>query len=47
MFRGKRLGDQLVDFMDHFSDFAGAARGLEGRWHCWAANLGYTSIVCA
>lgn len=47
LFRGKRLGPFLIDFMEHFSDFTGAAIKLNGRWHGWSANLGYTSIVCA
>lgn len=47
LFRGKRLGPFMIDFMEHFSDFTGAAIKLDGRWHGWSANLGYTSIVCA
>jgi len=47
MFRGKRFGDFTVDFMEHFSDFAGAAIQLNGRWHGWSSALGYTSVICA
>jgi hypothetical protein len=47
MFRGKRLGSYLIDFMEHFSDFQGAAIRISGRWHGWTSNLGYTSVVCA
>jgi hypothetical protein len=44
---GQRLGDFTIDSMENFSDFAGAAIKLDGRWHGWSANLGYTSNVCA
>jgi hypothetical protein len=47
MFRGRRLGAFVVDFMEHFSDFAGAAIRLNGRWHGWSANLGYSAVICA
>jgi hypothetical protein len=47
LFRGRRLGPFLIDFMEHFTDFTGAAIKLDGRWHGWSANLGYTSVVCA
>jgi hypothetical protein len=44
--RGVRLGAHTIDFMEYFSDFAGAAIRLNGRWHGWSANLGYSSLVC-
>jgi hypothetical protein len=47
LFRGKRLGPYLIDYFEHFSDFTGAAIHINGRWHGWSANLGYTSNVCA
>lgn len=47
LLRGRRLDGFTIDFMDHFSDFAGAAIRLNGRWHGWSAGLGYTSTVCA
>lgn len=47
MLRGRRLDAFTIDFMDHFADFAGAAIRLNGRWHGWSANLGYTVTVCA
>lgn len=47
MFRGRRLGAFVIDFMEHFSDFSGAAIRLDGRWHGWSANLGYSAVICA
>jgi hypothetical protein len=47
LFRGRRLGPYLIDYMEHPSDFAGAAIKLNGRWHGWSANLGYTTVICA
>lgn len=47
MFRGRRFGAFVVDYMEHFSDFAGAAIKLDGRWHGWTSTLGYTSVICA
>ena len=46
LLRGRRLGDATIDFVEFFSDFAGAAFRLDGRWHGWSANLGYSSTVC-
>lgn len=51
LLRGRRLpgpaDSYTIDSMTHFSDFAGAAIRLNGRWHGWSANLGYTNTVCA
>jgi hypothetical protein len=47
MFRGRRFGTFVVDFMEHFSDFNGAAIQLNGRWHGWTSGLGYSSRICA
>lgn len=47
LFRGKRFGAFVADFMEPFSDFNGAAIKLDGRWHGWSSALGYSSVVCA
>lgn len=48
LLRGRRIGEQFtIDYMEHFTDLAGAAIRLAGRWHGWSANLGYTATVCA
>lgn len=47
MLRGRRLGSYTIDFCEYFTDFAGAAIRLDGRWHGWSANLGYSNTVCA
>ena len=46
LLRGRRLGAFTIDFLEHFSDFAGAAIQLRGRWHGWSANLGYSARIC-
>lgn len=47
LLRGKRLDSFTIDSMTYFADFAGAAIRLDGRWHGWSANLGYSNTVCA
>jgi hypothetical protein len=47
LFRNRRIGAYRLDFFDPFSDFAGAAIKLDGRWHGWSAPLGFTTEVCA
>jgi hypothetical protein len=47
LFRGKRFGSYVIEYMEHFSDFSGPAIRLSGRWHGWSANLGYTNVICA
>lgn len=46
LLRGKRLGQFTIDYLEHFTDQAGAAIRLDGRWHGWSAGLGYTVTVC-
>jgi hypothetical protein len=47
LYRGKRFGDLVIDFMEHFSDFSGSAIRIDGRWHGWSSTLGYYTVVCA
>ena len=47
LLRGRRLDSFTIDQMTHFSDFAGSAIMLRGRWHGWSASLAYTNTVCA
>lgn len=47
LLRGRRMDSYTIDFMEYFSDFSGAAIRLNGRWHGWSANLGYSNTVCA
>jgi hypothetical protein len=47
LLRGKRIGNQFtIDYLEHFTDQAGAAIRLDGRWHGWSAPLGYAVTVC-
>jgi hypothetical protein len=47
LLRGRRLDQFTIDQMSYFSDMAGAAIMLRGRWHGWSATLAYTGTVCA
>ena len=46
IFRGKRFGSYVVDALDPFSDFYGAAIRIIGKWHGWSAPGSYYNVVC-
>lgn len=46
LFRGKRFGSYIIDALDPFSDFLGAAIRVSGKWHGWSAPGSYYNVVC-
>lgn len=47
MFRGKRFGSYVIEAVDPFTDFMGAAIRVSGKWHGWSAPGSYYNVVCA
>lgn len=46
LFRGKRFGSYVIEALDPFSDFQGAAIRINGKWHGWSAPGSYYNVVC-
>jgi hypothetical protein len=46
IFRGRRLGSYVIDNIEPFSDFAGAAIRVNGKWHGWSAAAAYYNVIC-
>jgi hypothetical protein len=36
----------VIDMVEPFSDFAGAAIRVNGKWHGWSAGFSYYTVVC-
>ena len=46
MFRGRRFGSYVIESLDPFSDFFGAAIRVLGKWHGWSAPGSYYNVIC-
>lgn len=46
LFRGKRFGSYVIEAVEPFSDFLGAAIRIAGKWHGWSAPGSYYNVVC-
>jgi hypothetical protein len=46
LFRGKRFGSFVIEALDPFTDFLGAAIRVVGKWHGWSASGSYYNVVC-
>lgn len=46
IFRGQRFGSFIIDGLDPFSDFGGAAIRVLGKGHGWSAPGSFYNVIC-